>query len=130
MKSPKKAAQKLRKIPTPRSVIHRLRSVRRVLRGLSAVKVGWMYGDSPRAVAYWVTRFKAHGARGLEVLPRSGRPSKINSEQMKKLKTFVIKSRAKSQRVSGGVLATFIKKAFGVTLTSRQCGRILKRMSA
>jgi transposase len=44
--------------------------VRRVLGGLSTVKVGQMYGDSQRAVANWVQRFKKHGAKGLQKAAR------------------------------------------------------------
>ena len=108
--------------------MHRLRSVRRVLGGLSAVKVGQLYGDSPRAVSYWVERFKARGVAGLNVSPRSGRPSKISPAQRRRVEAFVAKAREHLERVSGGILATFIKEALGVTITRRQCERILKQL--
>src|SRR5882724_11430360 len=112
------------------SASHRLRSVRLVLGGLSAVKVGRKYGDSARLVAKWVQRFKTHGAKGLQEAPRSGRPSTINLSQVKKLKAFVSKARARSEVVSGQLLADFIKKNFGVALTRQQGRRILNRLDS
>lgn len=113
------------------SASHRLRSVRLVVvGGLSAVKAGQKYGDSPRAVANWVQRFKKHGAKGLEEAPHPGRPSTINQKQTKMLKAFVAKARAKSETVSGPMLAKFIKKSTGVTLTRQQARRILNRIDS
>lgn len=101
-----------------------------MLGGLSAVQVGRKYGDAPRAVSYWVQRFKKHGAEGLEEAPRPGRPSTINPAQMKKLKSFVSETRAKPSVVSGRILADFIKRNFGVSLTRQQGRRILNRLDS
>jgi transposase len=89
-----------------------------------------MYGDSPRAVSYWVTRFKARGREGLTVLPRSGRPSKLSPKQFKMIERFIAKSRVKRERVSGFILSQFIKKSFGCAMTRQQCRRILVRLSS
>lgn len=112
-----------------RSPAHRLRSVRLVLAGASTVKVGKKYGDSPGAVGQWVKRFKEHGAKGLESAARSGRPSSLTTSQQRRLEAYLEKERAESRKVSGGILATFIVRTFGVTLTRRQCERILKRLN-
>lgn len=127
MKSAKKIAPKSRQL---RSVAHKLRSVRYVLGGLSTVAVGLKYGDSQRAVSNWVQRFKKNGLKGLEEAPRSGRPSTLNPTQMKKLKAFVSATRARSEVVSGQLLADFIKKSFGVALTRQQGRRILNRFDS
>jgi len=77
-----------------------------------------------------VQRFKRFGAAGLkDSPPRSGRPSKLNPAQKEKMKAFVAKAHAQSQGISGGILAAFIKESFGVTLTRRQCERILKGLT-
>src|SRR4051812_3727286 len=117
MKPAKKTDGKPRK---RKGAAYKLRSVRLVLGGLSTVKVGRKYGDSQRAVANWVQRFKRFGAKGLEEAPRSGRPSTLNPSQMKKLKAFVSATRARSEAVSGQLLADFIKKSFAVALTRQQ----------
>jgi len=127
MKPSKKTAKKTRKRT---SAAHRLRSVRRVLGGLSTVRVGQMYGDSQRAVSNWVQRFKKHGAKGLQKSPHPGRPSTINPSQMKKLRVFVAKTHSNSQVISGRALAEFIKKSFGITITRQQGRRILNRLDS
>ena len=75
---------------TPRErLLHRLHSVVLVLSGYSASETGRIHGDSPRAVAYWVNRFKDKGMAGLEDDQRPGRPSKLEEQQIKKLQNYV-----------------------------------------
>jgi transposase len=99
-----------------------------VLSGFSASEVARIYGDSPRAVAYWVKRFNDEGAAGLEEEARPGRPSKLNAAQMKKVQTFLKRSRAKSQPVNADALSSFILTDLRISLTPRQCWRILNRL--
>jgi transposase len=116
---------------SPRArLLHRLHSVALVAYGLSASEVARIFDDSPRAVAYWVRRFKQHGLAGLEEESRPGRPSKLNSEQIKKLQTFVKRSQANLKTVNAERLADFILKEFKVVLTISQCWRILKRLKS
>jgi transposase len=111
-------------------LLHRLHSVALVLSGLSASEAGRIYGDSPRAVAYWVTRFKKDGLDGLNEETRPGRPSKLNQSQLKKLQTLLNKSAARSKSVKAEILAEYISKEFGIVLTVRQCWRIVNRLTA
>jgi transposase len=111
-------------------LLHRLHSVALVLSGLSASEVGHIYGNSPRAVAYWVTRFKKDGLAGLQEEARPGRPSKLKPIQMKKVQLFLNKSAEKSKSVKAGILAEYISKEFGIVLTVRQCWRIVNRLTA
>ena len=111
-------------------LLHRLHSVALVLSGLSASEAGRIYGDSPRAVAYWVTQFKKDGLDGLHEETRPGRPSKLNQSQLKKVQLFLIKSAEKSKSVKAEILAEYISKEFGIVLTVRQCWRILNRLTA
>ena len=108
-------------------LVHRLHSVALVASGLTASEAARIYGDSPRAVAYWVTRYKKLGLKGLTEESRPGRPSRLNLSDMKKLELFVRQSRKRSQVVNANVLTKYIKTTFDVTLTVRQCWRILKR---
>lgn len=110
-------------------LLHRLHSVALVLSGLSASEAGRIYGDSPRAVAYWVTRFKKDGLDGLNEETRPGRPSKLNQSQLKKLQTLLNKSAARSKSVKAEILAEYISKEFGIVLTVRQCWRIVNRLT-
>ena len=111
-------------------LLHRLHSVALVLSGLSASEAGRIYGDSPRAVAYWVTQFKKDGLDGLHEETRPGRPSKLNQSQLKKLQILLNKSAARSKSVKAEILAEYISKEFGIVLTVRQCWRIVNRLTA
>jgi transposase len=115
---------------TPRGrLLHRLHCVALVNHGLSASEVSRIYDDSPRAVAYWVKRFKQKGLAGLEEEARSGRPSKLTPAQMKKLQAFLKQSHARSQVEKAKAMAGYILKEFGMTLTVRRCLQILKRLT-
>jgi transposase len=111
-------------------LLHRLHSVALVLSGLSASEAGRIYGDSPRAVAYWITRFKQDGLEGLHEETRPGRPSKLNQFQLKKLQIVLNKYAAKPKSVKAEILAEYISKEFGIVLTVRQCWRIVNRLTA
>jgi transposase len=111
-------------------LLHRLHCVALVNYGLSASEVARMFSDSPRAVAYWVTRFKKEGIDGLREEARPGRPSKLNPSQMIKLQTFLQKSRGGSTPITAETVSAYISKEFDVVLTLRQCWRILKRLTA
>jgi transposase len=110
-------------------LLHRLHSVALVLSGLSASEAGRIYGDSPRAVAYWVTQFKKDGLDGLHEEMRPGRPSKLNPTQMKMAQTFLNKSASKPKSEKAEILAKYISKEFGIVLTIRQCWRIVNRLT-
>jgi transposase len=111
-------------------LLHRLHCVGLVNYGLSASEVARIFGDSPRAVSYWVTRFKKEGVDGLREEAKPGRPSKLNSSQMKKVQAFLKQSRAGSRPVKAETLSTFISNEFNIIITSGQCRRILKRLMA
>ena len=111
-------------------VLHRLHCVTLVLSGLSSSEVARIYDDSPRAVAYWVERFKRDGLQGLHENARPGRPAKLNQSQLKKLQTFLSKHPEKPNSIKAEILAEYISKEFDVTLTVRQCWRIVDRLAA
>lgn len=129
-KSVRVGKRKATKKRNTRGAAHKLRSVRRVLRGLSAVKVAALYGDSPRAVANWVARFRARGAAGLETAARSGRPATLSPAQAKRVERYVRESRERSEPMTGPRLAAFIADRFGVRITRQHCVRIIKRVGA
>jgi len=111
-------------------LLHRLHAVALVLHGLSASEVARIFCDSPRAVAYWVTRFKKDGLKGLGEDSRPGRPSKLTALQKKKLEAFIKQSRVGSQPAKAKKLSQYIFNEFGISITIRQCWRILKKMSS
>lgn len=110
--------------------IHRLHGVLLVLLGLSTVKAGKLLGDPQRTVAYWVTQFKTHGLRGLKDAKKSGRPEVLTSTQKKSLLRSLtkspIQSGLKGDTWTGALLASLLKKRYGITLSARHCHRLLK----
>jgi transposase len=123
--------RKIPKISRKRTTLaHRLRSVLLVIGGQSTVAVGKKHGDSQRAVANWVQRYKKQGAQGLKEQPRSGRPATLSSSQWAKLRILVSKARSDSQIVSGRIVAEIIKRNFGVSLTRQHARRILNRFDS
>lgn len=111
-------------------LLHRLHSVVLVLSGLSSSEVARIHGDSPRAVAYWVDSYSNDGLAGLEENQRPGRPSKLDETQIKKLQTFVKQSQRNSEPINAESVAAFILAEFRISLTARQCWRILKKLQS
>lgn len=63
-----------------------LHGVLLVAQGMSCPEVSCLLGDSPRTVEYWVRRFEDKGLAGLVEGERSGRPRRLNDEQLKEIK--------------------------------------------
>src|SRR6476660_4355185 len=61
---------------------HRLHGVLLVAYGMNCSQVADLLGDAPRTVAYWVERFEEKGLGGLHEGSRSGRPSKLDADQI------------------------------------------------
>jgi transposase len=124
----KKTLAQLRGDSARERLLHRLHSVVLVLSGSSASQAGRTYGDSPRAVAYWVKRFKEAGLDGLGDEERSGRPPKLKPTQLKTLQILITRSQKEGKPMNAETMRTHVLKAYGVSLTHRQCWRILKRL--
>jgi transposase len=67
---------------------HRLHGVLLVAHGMNCCQVADLLGDAPRTVAYWVERFEQKGLGGLHEGSRSGRPSKLNADQIADLQRY------------------------------------------
>jgi len=135
MKSPKQGVAKqifntLRGDTSRERFLHRLHCVTLHLQGVSVRESARIYGDAPRSVAYWIKRFKEDGVDGLHEEARSGRPSKLNEAQTKRLQQVLIQFRRQSKPLNAVALSEHIKKQFDINLTVRQCARLLKRMTA
>ena len=110
--------------------IHRLHGVLLVLLGLSTVKAGKLLGDPQRTVAHWVGQWKARGLDGLKDAEKPGRPTSLNQKQGCELAAAL--SRSPKQFGFGGdmwtgpLVASFLKKRYAITLSARQCHRLLK----
>lgn len=99
-----------------------------VLSGSSPSAVARIYGDSQRAIAYWVKRFEMNGLSGLSEESRPGRPPRLNARQARKVQAFVEQQARKDNPVNGATLSDFLLTEFNISMTHRQCWRILKRL--
>ena len=104
---------------------HRLHGVLLVAQGMSCPEVSHLLGDSPRTVEYWVRRFEEKGLAGLVEGERSGRPGRLNDEQMEEIKS-ALRQPPESVGIATGLwdgkgLSAFIKKRYGVALGVRRC---------
>jgi transposase len=110
--------------------IHRLHGVLLVLLGLSTVKAGKLLGDPQRTVAQWVIQFKKQGLDGLRGAEMAGRPAKLSLAQKEALFNALTKSPKDSgldgDRWTNVLVSSLLAKRFGVTLTVRQCTRLLR----
>lgn len=108
--------------------LHRLHCIALIHHGKSASQVAEIYGDSPRAVAYWMRRFNERGVEGLKEELRPGRPMKLSRPQLRRVQLFVLRHAKKAHRIKARELAAYISGTFRVNLTLRQCWRILKTL--
>jgi transposase len=109
---------------------HRLQGVLMVAQGLSCTEVARLLGDAPRTVAYWVQRFEEEGLFGLTEGDRSGRPRRLNPEQLNRIGVALRGSpndfELGANLWDGKTLAEFISREWKITLGVRQCQRVFK----
>ena len=111
---------------------HRLHAILMVAQGMSCRKAAQMLGDSPRTVAYWVQRFETEGLSGLADADRSGRPSRLDEQQLQLIET-ALRSHPSQYGLSGNLwdgklLSHFIDQQFGIELGVRQCQRLFRQL--
>ena len=111
---------------------HRLHGVLLVAQGMTCPEVAHLLGDSPRCVEYWVHRFERDGLGGLVEGERSGRPRRLNEEQIKEINRVLrAKPSDAGMRVNlwdGKTLSAWIEKTYGIELKVRQCQRIFRQL--
>lgn len=111
---------------------HRLHGVLLVAQGLTCPEVAGLLGDSPRTVEYWIHSFEQDGLAGLLEGERSGRPRRLSEAQMKQI-DVILRKTPRQVGLSGNLwdgktLAAWIEKRYGVTLGTRQCQRMFRRL--
>jgi transposase len=111
---------------------HRLHAILMVAQGISCRNVAQLLGDSPRTVAYWVKRFEAEGLSGLADADRSGRPRRLDEQQIQLIE-LALRSHPSQYGLAGNLwdgklLSHFIAQQFSVDLGVRQCQRLFRRL--
>jgi transposase len=111
---------------------HRLHGVLLVAQGMTCPEVGRMLGDAPRTVAYWVGRFERDGLAGLSDGERLGRPGRLSATQMRQIESALRRSPAdfglSTHIWDGKTLSAFLSQSMGVSIGTRQCQRLFRRL--
>src|SRR5262252_3875005 len=111
---------------------HRLHGVLLVAQGMTCPEVARLLGDAPRSVEYWVHHFERQGLGGLVEGERSGRPSRLNQQQIKEINRVLrAKPSDAGMRVNlwdGKTLSAWIDKSYGIKLGVRQCQRLFRQL--
>ena len=94
--------------------------------------VARLLGDAPRSVEYWVRRFEQKGLAGLREGERTGRPRRLNKQQLAEIKAAV-RQMPREVGLSGNLwdgktLAVWIEQQYGITLGVRQCQRLFRQL--
>ena len=106
---------------------HRIHAVLLVAGGLSCRAAARLQGDYPRAVEYWVNRYKSNKIQGLfDVMP-PGRPPRLAASQIAELRAAVAAA-PEGGGWSGEKAVEFVARRWGVALGLRQAQRLLARM--
>lgn len=109
---------------------HRLHGILLVTQGLSAPEAAVWLGDAARTVELWVHRFREGGMAGLRENRRSGRPSRLNPEQLAQALTAVRSNPSEvglsPERWDANTLSVYLQ-SLGVDLKPRQCRNLLQQ---
>ncbi len=111
---------------------HRLHAILHVLNGASSYETAHLYGDSPRAIEYWVQKLASNGLSGLVDGDRSGRPSRISDSQLDRLRNDIRRSPRElgyTQNLWDGLLLSHhLTQQYSVSLSVRQCQRLFHQL--
>ena len=111
---------------------HRLHGVLLVAQGMTCPEVAKLLGDSPRTVEYWVHGFEKRGLAGLIEGERSGRPRRLEEQQLKEIGA-VLRQMPRDVGLGGNLwdgktLAAWIEREHGIELGVRQCQRLFRQL--
>ena len=111
---------------------HRLHVVLPVLRGASSYDAARLYGDSPRAIEYWVQRLLTGGLAGLGEGDHPGRPGRLSPTDQERLRTEIRRSPRElgyDQNLWDGLLLSHhLEQDYAISLSVRQCQRLFHQM--
>ena len=111
---------------------HRLHAVLHVLDGASSHDTARLYGDSPRAIEYWVQRLTSKGLSGLLDGNHPGRPTRLSAGNLAELRTDIGRSPRElgyDQNLWDGLLLSHhITHNYSVSLSVRHCQRLFHQL--
>ena len=100
------------------------------LKGKRQQEIADLIGCSQPTVNLWIRRYRSN--KGLETLPRSGRPTKLKGKILKKIKDRIIKNinsaNAEFNCVSTKEIKTLIAKEINKSYSIRHVERIMHKL--
>jgi transposase len=111
---------------------HRLHAVLHVLDGASSHDAARLYGDSPRAIEYWVNRLISQGLTGLLDGNHPGRPARLSTKDLAKLRKDISRNPRElgyEQNLWDGLLLSHhLTRKYSILLSVRQCQRLFHQL--
>ena len=111
---------------------HRLHGILLVCSGLSCNEVAKLFGQSPRTVQYWISRFEDSGFAGLQDTQRPGRPAALDEGIIQSigqdLRRFPRELGYAQNLWDGKLLSHHITRKFSIHLGLRQCQRLFRQL--
>jgi transposase len=111
---------------------HRLHAVLHVLDGASSHETARLYGDSPRAIEYWVQRLTSKGLCGLLDGHHPGRPARLAARELATLRKDISRSPRElgyNQNLWDGLLLSHhLTRKYSISLSVRQCQRLFHQL--
>ncbi len=111
---------------------HRLHVVLYVLQGAGPYEAARLYGDSARAIEYWVHRLLSDGLAGLWEGDRPGRPGRLSAADQERLQSEIPLSPRQlgyDQNLWDGLLLSHhLKEHYAVSLGVRHFDRLFHKL--
>ena len=113
---------------------HRLHGLLLISEGMSCYDAGIIFGEDPRTVERWVKGFNEKGFNALREGERSGRPTKLTTQQMAEINSDLRKNPVEfgyeQDLWDGKLLMHHISKKFHTEIGVRTCQMIFHRPSS
>ena len=110
---------------------HRLHGLLLVAHGLTCQETGELLGQDPVTIQRWVHHFNEHGFAGLQEGERSGRPTRLQRDDLSGLESDLRRSPhdfGYGQNLwDGKLLAHHVTARYHVVLGVRQCQRLFNQ---
>lgn len=109
---------------------HRVTMVNLVVSGMLPAELSKYAKESPATIALWVKTADEHGFEALRRKKQSGRPSKLDESQKQSLIKVLKEDPSEHGYMvwDGPSLSDYIRHAYGVKLSIRQCQRLFREL--
>lgn len=110
---------------------HRLHLILLLARGIKCTEVAKLFGEPLRNIQRWAKEFNEHGLEALKDSDRSGRPTRLTTQQLDELKSDIEKGPQQFGFTQGfwdgPLLSHHIQEKYGISICVRQCQRFFHR---